>query len=143
MSALRKWFDTEVELQKLQDTAPKAPKVPKGETEISHFRQGQGENVKERPSLPLPSRRDFLPCPFGQEDNLNEWECWVPLFDWLIEYHPEHFHAVCDAEDYLNALERQGVTTGKEYERACQELLRRFETARRLKFRADEKEWVQ
>jgi hypothetical protein len=87
--------------------------------------------------------RPFLPRPAGQEDNPNPWNAWTPLMLWLSEYYPEHFHAVCEAEEAIQALERSGITAGQEYEHACAELLRRFETARRLKMRANVKVWIQ
>ena len=70
-----------------------------------------------------PRKRAFLPRPCGQEDALDPWEVWTPLFDWLIEYHPDHYRAVCDAEDVLNRMERQGITSGEAYEAACRDLL--------------------
>jgi len=77
-------------------------------------------------------RRDFLPRPLDQEENPDVWDAWVPLFDWLVEHHPDHFYAVCEAEEYIRTLERTGIT-GAEYQSACQELLKRFEAARQLK----------
>jgi hypothetical protein len=62
---------------------------------------------------------------------------------WLLEFHPEHYYAVCEAEDSVNALERDGVTSGPRYEAACRELLRRFETARRLALSERAKAWMQ
>jgi hypothetical protein len=87
--------------------------------------------------------RPFLPRPLGQEAALDPWEVWQTLFDWLIEHHPEHFHAVCDAEDELNRMERQGITSGDAYEAACRDLYVKFEAARRLKLKAEVKTWLQ
>lgn len=90
-----------------------------------------------------PKQRPFLPRPLGQEDALDPWEVWTPLFDWLVEHHPEHFHAVCNAEDTLNRMEREGITSGEAYENACRDLYVKFEAARRLKLKAEVKVWVQ
>jgi hypothetical protein len=72
---------------------------------------------------PTAKTRPFLPRPLGQEDALDPWTVWTPLFDWLIEHHPDHFHAICDAEDALNRMEGQGITEGEAYQHACRELL--------------------
>ncbi len=113
----------------------------------------EATDTPQRSSLPAPvqlaateetlSSRSFLPRPLGQEDNPDAWDSWTPLFDWLIEYQPAHFYTVCDAEDAVNALERQGITSGQAYEEACATLLRRFETARRLRLQAGFKVWVE
>ena len=89
------------------------------------------------------STRDFLSCPLEQENNPDPWDAWGDLFDWLREHHPDRFFAVCEAEEAIRTLERQGITEGQEYEQACQELLRRFEAARRLKMKEGFKVWVQ
>jgi hypothetical protein len=90
-----------------------------------------------------PGNRDFLSRPLGQENNPDAWDAWTPFMLWLLEFHPEHYYAVCDAEDAISALERQGVTSGPRYEAACHELLRRFETARRLALSERVKVWTQ
>ena len=61
----------------------------------------------------------------------------------MIEHHPEHFTAIGEAEEAIHALEAQGVTNGSGYEAACQELLKRFERARRLKLSHGFKIWMQ
>jgi len=63
--------------------------------------------------------------------------------DWLHAHHPEQFYAICEAEDDLSRLEGEGVTDGPGYEVACQELARRFEAGRGLRFRESVKVWVQ
>ncbi len=88
-------------------------------------------------------QRLFLPRPLGQEAALDVRDCWSGLFDWLIEHHPAHFHAVCEAEEQIRTLERAGMTAGPEHEAACHELLIRFETARRLKLRESVRIWMQ
>lgn len=103
-----------------------------------------GTNQHASIEAPSPLRkRPFLPRPLGQEDAPDPWEVWTPLFDWLIEHHPEHFHAVCDAEDALHRMERNGITNGEAYEAACRDLYVKFETARRLKLQAGVKVWIQ
>lgn len=87
--------------------------------------------------------RPFLPHPLGQEDAPNPYVAWDSLLCWLIEHHPDHFSALYDAEDVLHALEAQGVTSGAEYEGACQELFTRFERSRRLKLSQGFKIWLQ
>jgi hypothetical protein len=62
---------------------------------------------------------------------------------WLCAEHPDRFTAICEAEETIRVLEREGLTTGQEYEQACAELLRRFEDARRLRFKETVKVWVQ
>ena len=152
MNAPQKWFDADAELQKIRDTPAKVAKPANQGGSFSDFSRGRGENLRERqPSrFPLQSAsetkgkdRPFVPRPLGQETNPDVWGAWRPLFDWLIEYHPEHYHGVCDAEEALRTLEQQGITVGPEYEEACQELGRRFETARRLKLVQGFKVWVQ
>lgn len=87
--------------------------------------------------------RSFLPRPLGQEKNPDPWDAWAPFFDWLREHHPDHFFAVCEAEEAIRALERQGITKGRDYEAAYQELARRFEAARQLKLKESVKVWLQ
>jgi len=87
--------------------------------------------------------RPFLPRPPGQDDANDPFVAWEGLFHWLIDHHPNHFTAVCDAEEAIRALEAQGVTNGHEYEAACQELAERFEQARRLKLSQGFKIWLQ
>ena len=88
-------------------------------------------------------RRPFLPRPLGQEDAVDPFIVWDGLFNWLIAHHLDHFTAICEAEDAIRALEAQGVTNGTGYEAACQELLKRFEGARRLKLSHGFKIWMQ
>jgi len=97
-------------------------------------------SAKEQPYTP--GNRAFLSHPIGQEDG-DVWDAWTPFMLWLLEFHPDHFHAVCEAEEAIQALERSGITAGREYEQACAELLWRFETARRLKMSEATKIWVQ
>jgi hypothetical protein len=99
------------------------------------------EHKKEVVSL-LQSKRPFLPRPLGQEDALDPWEVWTPLFDWLIEHHPDQFHAICDAEDELNRLEREGIISGPQYEIACNRLLTAFEIGRKLKLAHTIQHWT-
>jgi hypothetical protein len=115
-------------------------------------RKFEARRQEQAPPVPVPrlrlipkpeaKRRPFLPRPLGHEDAVDPFLAWEGLFHWLIEYHPEHFYAVCDAEDAIGALEAQGVTNGTDYEAACQELLRRFERARRLKLSQGFKLWT-
>jgi hypothetical protein len=63
--------------------------------------------------------------------------------DWLREHHPDHFFAICDAEEEIRALEWTGSAEGQKYEEACQKLARRFEEGRRLKLRETVKVWIQ
>ena len=88
-------------------------------------------------------KRDFLSRPLGQEDNPSVWDAWAPFFDWLREHHPARFFAICEVEESIRTLERQGITEGRDYEAACQELTRRFEAARRLKLKETVKVWLQ
>ena len=90
-----------------------------------------------------PSNRDFLPRPGGKENNPDLWDAWAPFFDWLIEHHPNQFHAICAAEEMIRDLERTGVSGGPEYNSACLELFRQFEKGRRLKMKAGTKIWFQ
>lgn len=156
MNTAQKWFDVDAELQKIRKTPPKVAKAPKEEGDFSYFRcfsRGVGEKVQEQRSSLLPPQskqvlretksRPFLPRPLGQEDAVDPFVAWEGLFHWLIDHHPDHFYAVCDAEEAIRALETQGVTNGTEYEAACQELLERFEKARRLKLRHGFKIWLQ
>ena len=92
---------------------------------------------------PATGNRDFLSRPACQEDTLSIWEAWAPFMDWLHAHYPERFMVICEAEDTINHLERQGVMAGPEHEAACQELVRRFEAGRRLRFRESVKVWVQ
>lgn len=127
-----KWFDTDAELQKLREPPPKEPDVPEAEDDVSHFshfRWGRGtksENCTRQ-------IRPFLPRPLGQEEALNPFIVWEGLFLWLIENHPAHFRAICDAEDEIVILEQQGIATGPQYEEACERLRTTFEAGRRLK----------
>ena len=86
--------------------------------------------------------RPFLPRPASNAD-APLWDAWTPLFDWLIEHHPDHFHAVCAAEDVISRMEQKGIIDGPEYDEACLDLFRRFEKARRLKMQASAKVWTQ
>lgn len=90
-----------------------------------------------------PGTQDFLPHPIGQEENPDVWEAWTPLMLWLLEHSPDHYHKVCVAEEAIRDLERRRMIEGQEYTRACQELLRRFETARRLALSKQAKVWIQ
>src|SRR3989442_10325745 len=76
-----------------------------------------------------PPARSFLSRPLGQEDNPDPWEAWAPFLSWLLEHHSRHYQAVCEAEEAIRDLERQGVTAGEEYEQACAELFWHFEEA--------------
>ncbi len=134
------WGVSPVPLPKSQGTVSRPAKEP-----LPGYDDGReecGESLK--PDTPtITKKRPFLPRPLGKEDAPDPWEVWTPLFDWLIEYHPEHFHAVCDAEDALNRMEREGITSRDEYEAACRDLLVKFETARRLKLKSGMKIWLQ
>lgn len=107
------------------------------------FRRGPGSADAQGLRETVAGQRDFLPRPLGQEDASDPWEAWTPLFDWLIEHHPAHFHAVCSAEDTLTRMEREGITSGGHYEAASRDLLVKFEAARRLKLKAGAKIWMQ
>src|SRR5262245_27659084 len=87
--------------------------------------------------------RAFLSRPWGQEDNADPWEAWAPLMTWLREHHPDRFFVICEAEESIRVLERQGITAGQEYEQACAALLWVFEEARRLKLSEGVKVWIQ
>jgi hypothetical protein len=87
--------------------------------------------------------RDFLSRPLGQEDNGDPWDAWAPFLSWLSAHHPDRFQGVCEAENALHELERQGIRDGSDYEKACQELALRFEAARRLRFKACVRVWLQ
>lgn len=87
--------------------------------------------------------RAFLPRPLGQEDASDPFIAWEGLFTWLIEHSPNHFTTICNAEEAIRTLEAQGMTNGTGYEAACQELLRHFEEARRLKLSHGFKLWTQ
>jgi len=91
----------------------------------------------------IPGNRDFLPRPGGKENDPDLWNAWASFFDWLIEHHPNQFHAICAAEEVIRDLERAGVTRGPEYNSACLELFRQFEKGRRLKMKAGTKIWFQ
>ena len=86
--------------------------------------------------------RPFLPRPAANPD-APLWDAWTPLFDWLIQNHPDHFHAVCAAEDEISRMERAGITDGPKYDEACRELSHRFAKARGLRMQAGVKVWVQ
>lgn len=153
-----KRFDVAAELQNLRSTPPKPAKPPKDEGKISHFsgfrwgasqmvqsttqRRGDPPTASEGYSLSS-GNRNFLPRPLGQEHNPKVWTAWTPLMVWLLEHYPDHYHLVWDAEDTLTALERQGTVSGEAYEQAGAELLRRFETARRLALSKRVKVWLQ
>lgn len=92
---------------------------------------------------PTPGTRDFLPRPLGQEDNPALWDAWTPLMLWLLEFHPDRYHEVCEAEEAIRAAERAGITAGEEYEQVCAGLLRKFAAARRLCVAARVKVWLQ
>ncbi len=91
----------------------------------------------------MEKRRPFLPRPLGQEEVVDPFLAWEGVFNWLIAHHSEHFTAICEARRGPSALEAQGVTNGTDYEAVCQELLRRFERARRLKLSHGFKIWLQ
>ena len=112
---------------------------------VSSVLSGPPSTMSEKidSSLAEASRRNFLSRPLGQEDNPDPWDAWDPFMLWLLEHHPQHYHAICDAEDLLNSLERQGITKGASYEDACTELKTRFETARKLKMRKQAKVWFE
>ena len=59
------------------------------------------------------------------------------------DFPEEHFHAVCDAEDTLTRMEREGITSGEAYEQTCRDLLVKFEAARRLKLSHEFRLWLQ
>ena len=100
-------------------------------------------DMGEKSASETGKRHPFLPRPLGQEDAVDPFSVWEGLFHWLIDHHPTHFTAICEAEEAIRALEAHGVTNGTEYEAACQELLRRFEGARRLKLSHGFKIWLQ
>lgn len=52
-------------------------------------------SAKEQPFPP--GKRDFLPRPLGQEANPDVWDAWTPFMLWLLEYHPDRYHEVCEA----------------------------------------------
>jgi hypothetical protein len=87
--------------------------------------------------------RDFLSRPLKQEDNPDSWDAWGPFMSWLCVEHPARFTAICQAEESIRELERQGVTEGPNYEQACATLLWVFEEARRLKLGEEVKVWIQ
>ncbi len=91
----------------------------------------------------LQQQRRFLSRPLGQEENLDPWQAWEPFMGWLLEHNPQHYYAVCEAEDAISTLERQGIVEGAEYAAACDTLRQRFETARKLALKARVKVWVQ
>lgn len=91
----------------------------------------------------LQQQRAFLSRPLGQEENPDLWQAWEPFIGWLLEHHPDHYSAVCEAEDAINALERQGIVEGAEYAAAYDTLRQRFETARKLALKERVKVWVQ
>jgi len=102
----------------------------------------QGE--KSAPiAAPTVGDRAFLSRPAYQKANPDVWAAWAPFMDWLSEHSPERFAAICEAEEAIRELERQGITAGPEYEQACAELLWHFEEARRLKLSAEVKVWMQ
>lgn len=125
----------------------KVAKPAKPPSEISNFSRFRGGNPAKLQNPEQPQRgvsnRVFLSRPLGQENNPDPWDAWAPFMSWLRVEHPDRFTAVCAAEETIRALEREGITTGQEYEQACAELLRRFEEARRLRFKEGVKVWMQ
>ena len=101
-------------------------------------RQGQ---LRECP-IPVERARSFLPRPLGQEE-VNPCLAWENLLAWLKTHHPQHFRAICDAEDEIQVLEQQGITGGPQYEQACHQLLTVLEAGRRLKMAYGFKIWIQ
>lgn len=91
----------------------------------------------------LQQQRTFLSRPLGQEENPDSWQAWEPFMGWLLEHSPEHYYAVCEAEDAINALERHGSVEGAEYAAACDTLRQRFETARKLALQERVQVWMQ
>src|SRR5215831_169636 len=85
--------------------------------------------------------RVFLSRPLGHEDNPDPWDAWAPFLTWLQEHAAERFAAICAAEEAIRNLERQGITTGAEYEQAGAELLWRFEEARRVRMNEVVRVW--
>lgn len=114
-------------------------------TQVSQWDTEKSEPCKGRALQNLHNCPDraFLPRPLGEEDNPDVWDAWTPLFDWLIEHAPEQFDQMCEAEEAIRALERAGIIEGPEHQVACDELFRRFETARKLKLQSDHKIWLQ
>lgn len=86
----------------------------------------------KNPYINLAGSRDFLSRPLGHEEHSDGWDAWVPFMDWLLVHHPEHYHAICEAEDALTTLEKEGMTDGAAYDIAWEILRQRFETARAL-----------
>ena len=91
----------------------------------------------------LRCERHFLSGPLSHETNPDPWNAWEPFMGWLLEHHPEHYYAVCEAEDAINALERSGTIEGPEYAAACGTLRQRFETARQLALKERVQVWMQ
>lgn len=114
-------------------------------------RQAEGRTEPRResrpplqPPVPLaPDHRDFFSRPISQENAPDVWDAWTPFMLWLLERHPNAYHAICTAEDRLNELERQGVIAGPVYDEAWQRLRRRFEDGRGLKYAAECHVWWQ
>ncbi|MBI3247314.1 MAG: hypothetical protein HYZ50_12490 [Deltaproteobacteria bacterium] len=98
---------------------------------------------KDEILLILCQQRRFLSRPLGQENNPAPWLAWEPLLGWLLEHHPEHYSAVCEAEGAITALEREGMTQGLAYRLACDDLRQRFETARKLALKERVRVWMQ
>lgn len=126
------------ELTKGEKSGPLSVLAVTSDRNVSKMDAVQAEETA-RPS----GNRDFLGRPLGREENPDTWAAWTPFMLWLLENHPEHYHAICSAEDVLNMLEREGMADGLAYDLACQDLHQRFETARRLALRERSRVWEQ
>ncbi len=116
------------------------------------FGKPETESAADKPRLKIVTktaeparsgRRSFLPRPLGTEEDADVWDAHTPFMVWLLEYHADCYHLICDAEDTLNSLEKQGIGSGAVYQAACEALLQHVETGRALAFKERVKVWVQ
>ncbi len=111
---------------------PASRKVTKQWREwIVRFRWVERADARDRGVPALPFERPFLGRPLGQEKNPSCWDAWTPFMLWLLELDRERYLAICDAEDALGKLEREGTTEGPAWEAGRDDLRTKFEEARR------------